>query len=494
MKQGLLTFKMPDLPEEFKFSIAEHFLIESCFYEVFICTDLKESFKELTKETHALNEYIDLFIDKKDPDFYDQYFYDFCIKNKNTLIKDAKYIRFEFPIQKIAKYIKENKELQDKKILFFDFDLSNETLIKEIDKYFGENTDNIEIFMRGNNETISYKEYSQTIEKINEIVNEVKQFNFSKLEQVMYVYDILKERVYKEEEKGESENVSRDLTNTLLGDKIVCLGYSKIFTTILRKLGINAKEDILRDISGYSGHARAEVYLKDEKYNIDGVFYFDPTWDSKKNDEDELYKYSFKYFAKTKREMLLLESETRNSIIFPYYSEDMNLQLEEILTNKDFKDIPDELLASINHMYKTIKGKYLIDKNIKNKLFPKVLLPNKQEVIKQFNQIMPYFNQNINGTTLLKALFNIRKMQYYYDQNKYPFNLTYFYNTALVSKWSDNVEVLKFLREIFGVQETMESRKEEIRYLLSSSDISKDLPKIRFLKCIKEEAKRKSEK
>ena len=52
------------------------------------------------------------------------------------------------------------------------------------------------------------------------------------------------------------------------------------------------------------------IYLNDKKYNVEGVYFLDATWDSKKSEEDKLYPYRYKYFLKTFEEIL---DEDKNS-------------------------------------------------------------------------------------------------------------------------------------------------------------------------------------
>ena len=69
------------------------------------------------------------------------------------------------------------------------------------------------------------------------------------------------------------------------------------------KIGIKSDLIILEDETHTSGHARNGIFIEDPKYNINGYYYFDATWDSKRKDNDNSYLLSYKYFAKTKEQM-----------------------------------------------------------------------------------------------------------------------------------------------------------------------------------------------
>ena len=56
----------------------------------------------------------------------------------------------------------------------------------------------------------------------------------------MYVYDLIRERVYTAENPEEEYFVSRDITSVLLGDKIVCVGFSNLFAAIIENLEFNS--------------------------------------------------------------------------------------------------------------------------------------------------------------------------------------------------------------------------------------------------------------
>lgn len=167
---------------------------------------------------------------------------------------------------------------KQKKIVFNDFLELDPTLVNEISSAFGNETSNIYFNLIGNSELITFDEYKATIDKISTMINEIEKYNFSPMEKIMYVYDIVRNKIYIEVDENEDKMLSRNLSSSLLGDKIVCVGYAKIFRTLLQKLGITCKELYLHHPDRKGGHARNVIYVKDEKYDIDGVYYFDPTW------------------------------------------------------------------------------------------------------------------------------------------------------------------------------------------------------------------------
>lgn len=95
----------------------------------------------------------------------------------------------------------------------------------------------------------------------------------------MYVYDIVKYRIYNKDEDNYLNN--RDLDKVTSGNTIVCSGFSNLFNAILMSLDIKA----MPLISKTANHQRSIVYVNDSKYDIDGIYVFDPTWDCRKESE-----------------------------------------------------------------------------------------------------------------------------------------------------------------------------------------------------------------
>ena len=65
------------------------------------------------------------------------------------------------------------------------------------------------------------------------------------------------------------------------GEHIVCLGYSGILAELCKKVGIPCAIQYFDSTENKEGHAIAMVYLKDERYDINGVYFADPCQDSR---------------------------------------------------------------------------------------------------------------------------------------------------------------------------------------------------------------------
>ena len=278
-----------------------------------------------------------------------------------------------------------------------------------------------------------FKTYENTVKNIYNYYKEIECLNLSNIEKIMYAYDIVRNRVYNMESENESLNVSRDLSNVLLGDKIVCVGYSKMFKVLLEMLGIDVQEVF---IEGKINHERTLIYVKDDKYGIDGAYYFDATWDSKRKEGDNRYLYSYKHFAKTKKYFEEIESgkesyDTKIHKFNPYLADNF----KNIVSIKGIEFVPKSMLDEINFMSKTVNGKNLITFLNLNRMMPFYEALDLDKTVEEIKRLTELFNKEIDAETFIKVLYNVRKLRYYKDQTSCPFDIDSFYKTAIISKW-----------------------------------------------------------
>lgn len=225
---------------------------------------------------------------------------------------------------------------------------------------------------------------------INAVVEEINSYDLSPLEKIMFVYDRVKYRLY--EDDLDDINSSRDLDKVLNGDKIVCAGYSNLFTAVLTSLGINSIPVIDLNIK----HQRSLAYIKDAKYNIDGVYAFDPTWDKRKNKDDINYIDRYDYFL-----MPLVRS--MNSC-YCEISELLELDKETILKIIDGKDMDSALkvLDRLNILFTLVDAKYIPD----DKYYAV------EEISKQYDQVIgKYYSSEISFEDFINLLYSVRVVE-----------------------------------------------------------------------------------
>ncbi|MBR5662743.1 MAG: hypothetical protein IKX00_03700 [Bacilli bacterium] len=104
--------------------------------------------------------------------------------------------------------------------------------------------------------------------------------NLSVLEKITLAYDHVKFFLYNPENNRNIMD-SRGIARSMKTGNIVCEAYSRIFCQLLSEFGINSHLTFIKGKGkDESSHARVIVKVEDPKYNVKGVFAFDPTWDS----------------------------------------------------------------------------------------------------------------------------------------------------------------------------------------------------------------------
>lgn len=119
---------------------------------------------------------------------------------------------------------------------------------------------------------------------------------------------------YKSERGLNSYHKSRaiyEFVDKKTNKRIVCVGYVHLLREFLYRMGIKdtidwdvhvPKEDEYDD--NFINHLRMMIHLKDDKYNIDGVYMSDPTWD-----EDGLNSLKIKHMLMAYNELIDIDED-----------------------------------------------------------------------------------------------------------------------------------------------------------------------------------------
>lgn len=262
----------------------------------------------------------------------------------------------------------------------------------------------IEINYQDQSNPISIEELYKTSLLVDEISSQIEKYNLSPLEQIIYAYDIVKEREYKECE--EDKDRSRDLNKMIESKYTVCVGYSNLFIAILNNLNIKAMPLISTKIK----HQRSMVYVKDNKYKIDGVYVFDPTFDSKANSE---YINKYNYFAILPKDS---EKDCPSDI-----AKTLNITLEDLINL--YLDEKEDTVTRIDTImtkeYELKKAFSFIDEDTYEELVEEIRTQNM--VITNNNYMKQYYNRyvekynptEISMEVLIAAIYTVRKLEYY---------------------------------------------------------------------------------
>ena len=130
--------------------------------------------------------------------------------------------------------------------------------------------------------------------KVRAVADEIKSHEGSPFEKFIEIYDYVTSFIYKE--NAENKTSARDIISILNGDDIVCVGYAKIMKYLCSVVGIDCEcgtSDLFDKEGNYTASHRCNlVYIKDEKYGIDGYYHVDACWDSvKENRKQKTYNF-----------------------------------------------------------------------------------------------------------------------------------------------------------------------------------------------------------
>lgn len=144
------------------------------------------------------------------------------------------------------------------------------------------------ILIEDNNDTVDLSTYIMVNNIFDVFVKDINCSELSTLEKFICAYNITKRfKQYcglNQKEDLEKPHLSRSVYRTIFNNLMVCAGYAYMLEKLCLKLGIPAEK--IRCSCKKNGldiedpHAIVAVKIKDDKYNIDSVFYSDPTADN----------------------------------------------------------------------------------------------------------------------------------------------------------------------------------------------------------------------
>lgn len=403
----------------------------------------------------------------------------FVRQNFSNIWNYIEYVVLSFENYDSLDYIRCNPMLLSKKIVLkeclkiTDYD----KLIFLLEKYSSVK-DIIYVSLEGNSDFVSLDVCYRTINYIKNCSDSIKNLNLSPMETIMYVYDLVRSRVYSYEGIDDSYFKSRDLSMVLFGDKIVCLGFANIFSSILNFIGIDCRVVFLSDKNNDGvGHARNVIYVQDDKYEIDGVYYFDPTWDCKKVDDVNNYLCNYRYFAKTRTYM---DNDARYDFFdekFPFFSLDMYDKIECIVKSGNTLNLF-SYLKSLNYMSNLVVKSSIVDVG---NFYASNGYVDAEIFLDNFNFLFSKFNKPLTAQTMLLLLNNVRRVEFGQNSELYPYSVFDLYKTFKASDW-----VFYFEPEL-GLLELMYSKKvdqDEIFFDFVEQDLFKIIEQERLFRVL----------
>ena len=187
-------------------------------------------------------------------------------------------------IETIKKYVelKENNLLNYTivfKTMYIDY---NTSLISDNINYFKTIKDKKDIYFSFDGEKLlSLDQIIKDDEFLDYCVQNIKNSDMSPFEKYLAIYDIVKNfKQYKKRPDDRALQESRNLYMILNNNYMVCAGYARLLETLLKRIGIDATFLISSKYRDDFQHAIVALKIKDEKYNLDGVYLSDPTDDN----------------------------------------------------------------------------------------------------------------------------------------------------------------------------------------------------------------------
>lgn len=352
-----------------------------------------ENYKKTKKELRLLQFYLQNLISVEEFDCYEINFY----KETNVL------------------YYKELLESLDKKITIDVNKLSIDQIMKlntmnfKVEPYIVHRYNSIK--------KVCLSEFIDTLNIIENIKKNIIKYDFSMIEQLIFIYDLVRDREYKEVDETKSKALSRNLSSVLKEDTIVCEGYANLFSSIANALGIKTEVKKYFSENKTPGHATNISYVNDEKYGFAACLEFDATADRKVDNKD--YMNSYGHFGMGQKRWKEVLSKKH------FIPINTVTALERI--NRKYDDYKNENTDYI----KKVRKKYLI-RDIKSfyELFKRQIpsaISSKLEqddideeqidsVVKIINKI---YYQDLPLDIFGKAFYKVRRAEHIIDPNKY---------------------------------------------------------------------------
>ena len=322
--------------------------------------------------------------------------------------------------EEILKFLNLNKEMLNKKLYI---DAGNIKLTKDDLESLSplSNCENVEVTLNGNNVYHYIDELQILYELVNEILKRINKYDFSPIEKMLYAYDIIRTNFMGNpifEEK--MEKILRRYN-----EPSYC--YTLLYREVLNRLGIK-NQYAVGEFPFYTKRAFNIVYVKDEDYDLEGVYYCDIANDSKQRIENALIDVdseepiqsklinNYESFCKTKGSMFERGSLDED-LTFEDFGEGFmsvyNYELEKRGINGVFK-----LRKLINLVSNFIDDQNLIDpvKGIQDE-------EELDEIKSETERYTNLFSKDIEGEDFLEILFNVRSVEYMENKELFPLSI-----------------------------------------------------------------------
>ena len=234
------------------------------------------------------------------------------------------------------------------------------------------------------------KEYIRFEKFLYQMIKPTKKL--SPFEKYIYIYNTVKQ--YKQyKESPDDKLASRELYSILENEYMVCTGYYHLLEDLLNKVGIpiiyrfveidtsyDEKDENEIISSVRKGHSRGYVYIKDQKYGIDGFYVTDPTWDN--NLEKDLYNH-----------LLLTSSEETNTSRYNYFSTSTYGYFQELVNINSLEELYQKINFYLDRNLRKNLKEILNDLIIPLKKLDPIFIENLEKKYPELKKYAPYPNE-----------------------------------------------------------------------------------------------------
>lgn len=323
-------------------------------------------------------------------------------------------------LDQIHHFLEKNKRLSENSVLIgvgtYNYD---DESIKYVEQF--KNYEKAFFVMSNLNDLFTADTILKQINIVSSIEKEIKKHpGLSPLEQSMYAYDLLRINMAKTLEN----NTEEEKEFNKFADKFMepSFFYAPLYTEILRRLNIASLTG-----TGYFNNFETRkytiAYIIDRKYDIEGVYYFDPAINSKIAMENSLEIYdseednsilstlkNYSGFAKTKEDI-----EFYGYLDLDFVFSDFDHGYIDLLENIENGIITEDLnllTIKLNNISVFLdKTNIICDTNI---FYDREAVSNIKVDVERYDRL---FDNEIDGNKFLEILFNVRRVEYLHNSN-----------------------------------------------------------------------------
>jgi hypothetical protein len=241
-------------------------------------------------------------------------------------------------------------------------------------------------------------------------------------------------------------------------------------------------------IGNSSGHARNLMYLKDTKYGINGLYFFDPTFDCKHDDENN-FLFSYRFFCRTKEE---IDKFTENNYYYKSYEYLDDRYLDELVDS-----IPDGYLdvQDIVSFCKETKINHILELLGEEKITISSYRYTKNSLLKIIENIIIKADREINVDTFIKALYVVRRNQYYENPTKYLFDIDVLTDILVNSKFYSIDTPEKRLLAAIGIKKKLgiKELRDKVNVFFEDNNLELDMERVKLVRTLKSYCNSKTE-